>query len=112
MRRNQRYSNSRQSIENYSTNLGFYSTNQAVCCATGWILLYLRYQKRAILSVFESALWFGYPTIVPGSTSPADAIKFGVKAASEWSNISSSSFSTEPWPAGIALIIGSKFLKS
>ena len=36
----------------------------------------------------------------------------GVKAASEWSNISSSSFSTDPWPAGIALIIGSKFLKS
>ncbi len=42
----------------------------------------------------------------------AAAIRFGVKAASEWSKISSSSFSTEPCPAGIAFIIGSKLLKS
>ena len=30
-------------------------------------------------------------------------------AASEWSNMSSSSFWTEPWPAGIDFSIGSKF---
>lgn len=35
-----------------------------------------------------------------------------IKAASLWSKTSSSSFSTEPWPAGIAFIIGSKLRKS
>lgn len=43
---------------------------------------------------------------------PAAAIRLGVNLGSLWSNTSSSSFSMEPWPAGIFLMSGSKLRKS